>query len=105
MQRLFILLAGGGLIVAADAAQTNSATLIKAGHLVDVVAEKVLDHQMILVEGDSIPQLFIPRLVELWRQGKFPVDRIVSTYDFDAIDQAVHDAEAGKVIKTVLVMS
>jgi aryl-alcohol dehydrogenase len=58
-----------------------------------------------LVEGDSIPQLFIPRLVELWREGKFPVDRIVSTYDFDAIDQAVHDAEAGKVIKTVLVMS
>src|SRR5437773_2100103 len=54
MQRLFILLAGGGLIVAADAAQTNSATLIKAGHLVDVVAEEVLDHQMILVEGDSI---------------------------------------------------
>src|SRR5438552_6499998 len=54
MQRLFILLAGGGLIVAADAAQTNSATLIKAGHLVDVVVEEVLDHQMILVEGDSI---------------------------------------------------
>lgn len=58
-----------------------------------------------LVEGDSIPQLFIPRLVELWRQGKFPVDRIVSTYDFDATDQAVHDAEGGKAIKPVLVMS
>ena len=58
-----------------------------------------------LVEGDSIPQLFIPRLVELWRQGKFPVDRIVSTYDFDAIDQAVHDAETGAVIKPVLRMS
>ena len=57
-----------------------------------------------LVEGDSIPQLFIPRLVELWRQGKFPVDRIVSTYDFDAINQAVHDAEAGSVIKPVLRM-
>ena len=57
-----------------------------------------------LVEGDSIPQLFIPRLVELWRQGSFPVERIVSTYDFDAIEQAVHDAHAGKVIKPVLVM-
>ncbi len=58
-----------------------------------------------LVEGDSIPQLFIPRLVGLWRQGKFPVDRVVSTYDFDAIDQAVHDAETGSVIKPVLLMS
>jgi aryl-alcohol dehydrogenase len=58
-----------------------------------------------LVEGDSIPQLFIPRLVELWRQGKFPVERIISTYDFDNIDQAVHDAETGAVIKPVLRMS
>ena len=58
-----------------------------------------------LVEGDSIPQLFIPRLVELWKQGRFPVDRIVTTYDFDAIDQAVHDAETGAVIKPVLRMA
>jgi aryl-alcohol dehydrogenase len=57
-----------------------------------------------LVEGDSIPSLFIPRLVELWRQGRFPVDQIVSTYDFDAINQAVRDAEAGSVIKPVLRM-
>jgi len=58
-----------------------------------------------LVEGDSIPQLFIPRLVELWKQGKFPVDRIIALYDFDAIDQAVQDAEHGRVIKPVLRMA
>jgi aryl-alcohol dehydrogenase len=57
-----------------------------------------------LVEGDSIPQLFIPRLVELWKQGRFPVERIVATYDFEAIDQAVRDAETGVVIKPVLRM-
>ena len=57
------------------------------------------------MEGDSIPQLFIPRLVELWKQGRFPVERIVATYDFDAIDQAVRDAEAGVVIKPVLRMA
>lgn len=58
-----------------------------------------------LVEGDSIPQVFIPRLVELWRQGKFPVDRIVATYDFESIERAVHDAETGVVIKPVLRMA
>ncbi len=58
-----------------------------------------------LVEGDSIPALFIPKLVELWKQGRFPVDRIVALYDFDAIDQAIHDAEAGTVIKPVLRIS
>jgi aryl-alcohol dehydrogenase len=58
-----------------------------------------------LVEGDSIPQLFIPRLAELWKQGRFPVERIVATYDFEAIDQAVTDAEDGVVIKPVLRMA
>jgi aryl-alcohol dehydrogenase len=58
-----------------------------------------------LVEGDSIPQLFIPRLVELWKQGRFPIDRIVAGYDFDEIDRAVHDAEIGAVIKPVLRMA
>eukprot|EP01037_Dinobryon_pediforme_P030389 gene30389-34450_t len=24
------------------------------------------------IEGDSIPKLFIPQLIELWRQGRFP---------------------------------
>ncbi len=55
-----------------------------------------------IVEGDSVPGVFIPRLTELWRQGRFPVERIMTFYDFDQIDQAAGDAEAGRVIKPVL---
>ncbi len=33
-----------------------------------------------IVQGSSVPQVFIPRLVELWRQGRFPVDKLVKTY-------------------------
>jgi aryl-alcohol dehydrogenase len=55
-----------------------------------------------IVEGDSVPDVFIPRLIELWRQGRFPVERLMTYYDFDAIDEAAHDAEAGRVIKPVL---
>jgi len=58
-----------------------------------------------IVEGESMPKQFLPRLVELWRRGEFPIDRIMSTYDFDQIEQAAHDAEAGVVIKPVLRMS
>jgi aryl-alcohol dehydrogenase len=57
-----------------------------------------------IVEGESVPPVFIPRLVELWRQGRFPVERIMTFYDFDQINEAVHDAEDGTTIKPVLRM-
>jgi aryl-alcohol dehydrogenase len=57
-----------------------------------------------IVEGDSVPDIFIPRLIELWRQGRFPVDRLMRNYDLDQLDTAAHDAEAGRVIKAVVRM-
>jgi aryl-alcohol dehydrogenase len=57
-----------------------------------------------IIEGDSVPDVFIPRLMDLWRQGRFPVDALMTYYDFDQIQQAADDAEAGKVIKPVLRM-
>lgn len=58
-----------------------------------------------IVEGESVPADFLPRLVELWAAGRFPVERIMTHYDFDQIDQAAHDAETGVVIKPVLRMT
>ena len=55
-----------------------------------------------IVEGDSVPHTLLPRLIELWQQGKFPVDRLMTFYDFDRIEEAAHDAEEGTVIKPVL---
>ena len=49
-----------------------------------------------------MPQTLLPRLIELWSQGKFPVDRMMEFYDFDQIDEAARLAEEGKVIKPVL---
>ena len=55
-----------------------------------------------IVEGDSVPQTLLPRLIELWAQGRFPVERMMEFYDFDQIDEAAHLAEEGKVVKPVL---
>lgn len=55
-----------------------------------------------IIEGDSVPDIFIPRLVELNRQGRFPFDKLITYYAFDQINQAVRDTEAGKVVKAVL---
>jgi aryl-alcohol dehydrogenase len=57
-----------------------------------------------IVEGQSVPEVFLPRLIELWRQGRFPVERIMTHYRFEEIDQAARDAEDGKVVKPVLRM-
>lgn len=57
-----------------------------------------------VVEGESVPDVFVPRLLELWRQGRFPVERIMDRYAFGDIEQAARDAEEGRVVKPVLVM-
>jgi aryl-alcohol dehydrogenase len=56
-----------------------------------------------VLEGDSNPPVFIPQLVDLYRQGLLPVDRLVKTYPFEQINNAIDDMKAGKVIKPVLV--
>jgi aryl-alcohol dehydrogenase len=54
------------------------------------------------VEGNSIPDVFIPQMIELYRLGRFPFDRLLEFYPFDKINEAVEDQIAGKVIKAVL---
>jgi aryl-alcohol dehydrogenase len=55
------------------------------------------------IEGDSSVQTFIPRLLALHAEGKFPVDRLVTRYPFTDIDRAVADQTSGIVVKPVLV--
>lgn len=58
-----------------------------------------------VTEGSSIPQIFIPRLIELYQARLFPFDRIVKFYDFTEINQAIEDVRRGDTIKPVLRMS
>jgi aryl-alcohol dehydrogenase len=46
----------------------------------------------------------IPALVELYRQGRFPFDRLVKYYEMGEIDQALEDSNSGQVIKPILRM-
>jgi aryl-alcohol dehydrogenase len=56
-----------------------------------------------IVEGDANPDEFIPKLIALYKDGKFPFDKIVQTYPFASINEAVHDQLAGRTVKAVLV--
>jgi aryl-alcohol dehydrogenase len=55
-----------------------------------------------VVEGDSVPDVFVPQLLDLHLQGRFPFDRLVTFYDFDQINQAAADAESGATVKPIL---
>ncbi|MFC5728351.1 MULTISPECIES: NAD(P)-dependent alcohol dehydrogenase [Nocardioides] len=55
------------------------------------------------VEGEADPLVTIPELLALRAAGKLDVDRLVATYPFDRIADAVADSAAGRVVKPVLV--
>ncbi len=57
-----------------------------------------------IIQGDAVPQRFIPKLIRLFRAGRFPFDRLVGFYPFRDVECAIRDMESGKVIKPVLVM-
>ena len=57
-----------------------------------------------VVQGDSMPGEFIPRLVDYIMDGEFPLDRMITFYDLADINRAAQESSAGKTIKPVLRM-
>jgi aryl-alcohol dehydrogenase len=58
-----------------------------------------------IVEGDAVPQLFIPKLIALYQAGQFPFDRLIKFYDFHEVNRAIAEARRGDTIKPVLRIS
>ncbi|APR86296.1 benzyl alcohol dehydrogenase [Minicystis rosea] len=56
------------------------------------------------VEGDAVPRTFIPQMIAWYRSGHFPLEKLVTFYDFDRIEEAAADMRSGRAIKPVLVM-
>jgi aryl-alcohol dehydrogenase len=52
--------------------------------------------------GHINPTVFIPRLLDLHAQGRFPVDRLVRNYPFAEVSTAIADSLSGATIKPVL---
>jgi aryl-alcohol dehydrogenase len=58
-----------------------------------------------IVEGDAIPDIFIPQLIDLYLQGRFPFDKLVKFYSLDDINAAAADSANGLTIKPIVRMS
>lgn len=57
-----------------------------------------------VVEGDANSKTFIPKLLEYYHEGKFPVDKLMKFYDFKDINKAFEESHQGAAIKSVLKM-
>lgn len=57
-----------------------------------------------IIGGDAPPQIVIPMMIDYWRQGRFPVDRMIHRYAFSQIGEAFDDCHHGRTIKPVLQM-
>jgi aryl-alcohol dehydrogenase len=55
-----------------------------------------------IISGSSIPQLFLPRLMDLFERGDFPVDAIMTQFPFEQINEALAAVKSGAVGKAVL---
>lgn len=56
-----------------------------------------------IVEGNSVPRVIIAQLLELRRQGRFPLEKLVTTFDFSDLEGAATATKAGQEVKAVLI--
>lgn len=55
-----------------------------------------------IIGGDSVPELFLPQLIELYRSGRFAADELIEYFDFEDINEALAASASGSVVKAVL---
>jgi aryl-alcohol dehydrogenase len=55
-----------------------------------------------VIQGDAVPQTFIPYLIKLYLQDRFPFDRLLKFYDFSHINRAIADEKSGRAVKAVV---
>jgi aryl-alcohol dehydrogenase len=56
-----------------------------------------------IIEGDSDPDVFIPELMDHYKAGRLPLDRMIKLYPLSAINEAIRDQAMGLCVKAVLV--
>jgi len=55
-------------------------------------------------QGDSVPEIFIPHMIEMYMRGEFPFDKLVKFYGLSEINDAIADMHSGMTIKPIVLM-
>lgn len=57
-----------------------------------------------IVQGNAISADFIPKMIDLYRRGELPLERLIDTFPFEDINTAVQAVSSGEALKAVLLM-
>ncbi|MEG0438130.1 MAG: NAD(P)-dependent alcohol dehydrogenase [Solibacillus sp.] len=98
MKTALTVLSKGG-VFAPVAISKNSLEVIPTGEIT-MASKSIIG----VIMGDGIPQLSVPQLVEFYKEGRFPIDKLVKYYKFEDINQAAKDSVTGEVIKPILIL-
>jgi Zn-dependent alcohol dehydrogenase len=87
----------GGTCILAGMAPLGNTLNLEPWHL--LLGKKIMGS----TQGDMIPQIDIPRYVDLFMAGKLPIDKLITkSYKLDQINEAFEALEKGEVIKSVI---
>lgn len=56
-----------------------------------------------IIEGDSDPETFIPELIEHWRAGRLPLEKLIQTFSMEQVNEAITAQHRGDCVKAVLI--
>lgn len=57
------------------------------------------------IEGNCVPRDYLPKLVQWYREGKFPFDKLIKLMPADEFEKGLHEMHTGETIKPVLTWS
>lgn len=57
-----------------------------------------------IIEGDADPAVFIPELIAHWKAGRLPLEKLVRTWRFAEINEAIVAQHHGEAVKVVLTL-
>ncbi|KAH6972075.1 hypothetical protein BKA56DRAFT_646192 [Ilyonectria sp. MPI-CAGE-AT-0026] len=55
------------------------------------------------VQGDATPSKYIPQMIQWYREGQFPIDKLARFYKAEDINLAIQDMKTGRAVKPILV--
>lgn len=77
---------------------------VKKGSQVSIDFKSIQSERTLIgtIMGSVNPHTFIPQLIHWYKQGKLPLEELITFYKLEDINEAVKDLKDGKIIKAVL---
>ncbi|WBV56387.1 NAD(P)-dependent alcohol dehydrogenase [Chryseobacterium daecheongense] len=54
------------------------------------------------IMGDCVPEIFIPKLISFYEEGRFPVDKMMKFFSLKDFNAAIKESLSGETIKAVI---